>query len=120
MSFLKLNTNKWKLYEITNVDNNQLCDICNKIFDKFIIDNNPQLIVSFLDRRWATNFSKNILNSLGFVFTNYTKPEFSIYNRKVNKYKRFKINEIKEDVNNDKVWDCGQIKYVWKNKNGLD
>lgn len=120
MSFLKLNTNKWKLYEITNVDNNQLCDICNKIFNKFIIDNNPQLIVSFLDRRWATNFSKNILNSLGFVFTNYTKPEFSIYNRKVNKYKRFKINEIKEDVNNDKVWDCGQIKYVWKNKNGLD
>lgn len=98
----------------------KFCGLFLVFYYLFFIDNNPQLIVSFLDRRWATIFSEKILNSLGFVFTNYTSPKFSIYNRKVNKYKRFKINEIKEDVNNDKVWDCGQIKYVWKNKNGLE
>ena len=59
----------------------------------------------------------NIYTKLGFKFDCYTKPDYTYYCPKINKYKRFKKYEFKK-INNGKVykiWDCGLVKYVWKN-----
>lgn len=139
MSFLKSgkNENNWELTRFASDYNYICCGIGGKLFKHFIREHNPDSIKSFADRRWTIDEENNIYIQLGFNFDGYTPPDYKYYNPKVDKYKRFhkfgfrkktllkkypdKLTpemtetEMVKELGYDRIWDCGLIKYVWKN-----
>ena len=75
--------------------------------------------------------------NLGFTIDGYLEPDYRYYNEKVGKYERvhkfnFRKNalhrkyglpltmtekEMTEKLGYYKIWDCGLIRYIWKNEN---
>lgn len=136
----KNNKNSWELTRFAS-DYHFLCQgVGGKLFKQFITDYNPFEIVSFADRRWTVNENKNVYTLLGFENKGHTKPSYTYINSKVSRYKRFHkfgfrkerlmkkygekfgLNknmtetEMAKALGYDRVWDCGLIKYVWKNQ----
>lgn len=137
MSFKTENNGKWELTRFASNYNYICCGVGGKLFTQFIKDYQPEIVKSFADRRWTIDEENNLYLKLGFKFDGYTKPDYKYYNPKVNKYKRFhkfgfrkktllkkypdKLNpnmtetEMAKELGYDRIWDCGLIKYVWKN-----
>ena len=68
-----------------------------KLFEYFISNYNPTQVIGYADKRWYT-VKNNIFNNIGFTYIETTEPDYIKY-----------YNEIVED--------CGQLKYIWNNKN---
>ena len=141
MSFMingPIEDNKWELTRFAS-NYNYICQgIGGKMFNRFIKDNSPSEVKSFADRRWTLNEKNNLYIKLGFNFDSYTLPDYKYYNTNVDRYKRWhkfgfrkkillrkypnKVNEnmteseMVKTLGYDRIWDCGLIKYVWKNE----
>ena len=133
MSFLRENDNCWNLNRFSTNIKYICCGVGGKLLKYFIRKYNPVNIKSFADRRWTFNNGENIYNKLGFNFINELKPDYK-YVSKVNPIERIhKFNFRKETLNKrydlplsmtelemtkelgyDRIWDCGLLKYVWK------
>ena len=134
------NGKSWELIRFAS-NYNYICQgIGGKLFNYFVKEHNPSEVISFADRRWTINENHNIYTILGFKNLGHTKPSYSYINTKICKYKRFhkfgfrkerlmkkygenfglNINmtetEMAKALGYDRIWDCGLIKYVWKNK----
>ena len=128
-------TGKWELTRFAS-DNNFVCQgIGGKLFKHFVRTYSPVEIKSFADRRWTINEDKNIYIQNGFVFDGYVEPNYQYYNAKVDRYRRFHKfgfrkqilhrrygfplsmteKEMTEKLGYKRIWDCGLIRYVWKN-----
>jgi hypothetical protein len=104
----------------------------SKILKQFISDYLPKTIISFADRRWTINTDKNLYINMGFELVSITKPNYSYYNSKVNRYRRFhkfsfgknnlkskypnldmnkSESELTKELGFSKIWDCGLFKY---------
>lgn len=141
MSFIidgSIEDNKWELTRFASNYNYVCQGIGGKIFKTFIKKNNPLEVKSFADRRWTINEKDNLYLKLGFEFDSYTLPDYKYYNTNIDRYKRWhkfgfrkkillkkypnKVNETMTEtemvktLGYDKIWDCGLIKYIWKNK----
>lgn len=107
------------------------------IFSKFIAyfkrNYNPKYIFTFLDLRWNPSSSDNVYEKNGFLMTELIKPDYTYYNSKVSRYKRFhKFSfgknllkkkfpqvfsvektewQIMQELGYDRVWDCGKYRY---------
>jgi hypothetical protein len=107
------------------------------IFSKFISyfknNYNPKYIFTFLDLRWNPNLKDNVYEKNGFLMTELIKPDYTYYNSKVSRYKRFhKFSfgknllkkkfpqifsvektewQIMQELGYDRVWDCGKYRY---------
>ena len=107
------------------------------IFSKFIsfFKKNYQFnkIFTFLDIRWNSDEINNVYIKNGFVLENQLGPDYTYYNSKVSRYKRFhKFSfgksslkkkfpeiysdnktewEIMKEAGYDRIWDCGKYKY---------
>lgn len=135
MSIKKLN-DEINYYEITRLatNSNYICyGIGGKLFKYFTINYNPSIIITFANRRYCPNHDNNIYTKLGFIFDKITPPDFTFYDKNLNKFKRFNKDSFsKEDLHKiynlplsmdysdmikesklDKIWNCGLIKYVW-------
>ena len=108
------------------------------MFAYFVRNYNPEVIVSFADRRWTVSPDNNLYTKLGFVLDSVTRPDYRYYNEKVNKFKRIhKMTmsktrlhtkyglsmdmtelEMAKSLGYDRIWDCGLFKYVWRKDNG--
>lgn len=88
---------------------------------------------SFLDIRWNCDEKNNVYNKNGFILTRTTNPDYTYYNSKISRYKRFhkfgfSKNNIKkrfgdiysdektewgmmQEKGYDRVWDCGKFKF---------
>ena len=131
----KKDCDSWELTRFAS-DNKYVCQgVGGKLFKYFIRNYKPQEVKSFADRRWTINEKNNIYIQLGFKFAGYTKPDYKYYNPKIDKYMRIhKFNfrkqklskkygfpmsmtetEMVKELGYDRIWDCGLIKYVWKN-----
>ena len=131
-------SNKWELTRFAS-DYHYVCQgVGGKLFKYFIINYIPIEIKSFADRRWTVDEEHNIYIQLGFKFEYYTKPEYRYIDgikcerhhkfgfRKdalMKKYgDKYDLNigmtetEMTEKIGFHKIWDCGLIKYVWKQK----
>lgn len=138
----KRNMNKSKnhnnnTYELTRfvVKNNYVINgIASKLLKYFINNYNPDIIISFADRRWTPNQNNNLYTKLGFNCINILKPDYKYYNRKLHRSGRLhKFNfgknklknkypdnydknktewEIMQEVGFDRIWDCGKFKYI--------
>lgn len=106
----------------------------SKFLKTFIADVHPKSIISFADIRWTPNVNDNLYTKMGFKLIKFTQPNYTYYNSKINKYKRFhKFNfgknnikkkfpnidlnksesQIMSELGFDKIWDCGLIKYQY-------
>ena len=138
MSFKTENNGNWELTRFASDYNYSCCGVGGKLFKHFIKEHNPYSIKSFADRRWTVDEENNIYCQLGFKFDGYTPPDYKYYNPIVDKYKRFHkfgfrkqillkkypdmLNEnmteteMAKELGYDRIWDCGLIRYVWKNE----
>lgn len=135
MSFTKQADNNWELTRLATDIKYNCCGVGGKLFNYFIKNYDFNEIKSFADRRWTLDENNNIYTKLGFVFHSFTKPNYTYYNANVNRYKRFhKFNfrkdklvkkysqlnprmtetEMVKELGYDRIWDCGLIKYVYK------
>ncbi len=107
--------------------------IAGKLLSHFIKNYNPKKIISFADRRWTLSATENLYTKLGFKLTKTLPPDYTYYNSKINRFKRFhkfsfgksslknKFPEIYNDnktewemmqeLGYDRIWDCGKFKY---------
>lgn len=107
------------------------------IFSKFIAhfkrNYNAKYIFTFLDLRWNPNSKDNVYEKNGFLMTELIKPDYTYYNSKISRYKRFhkfsfgknllKVKfpqvfsqektewQIMQELGYDRVWDCGKYRY---------
>ncbi len=115
---------------------NYICQgVGGKLFSYFVKNYNPKIIKSFADRRWTINEKNNVYLLLGFKFDKYIKPDYCYFIKKdgIKRQHKFNFrkkilhkkygfslsmteNEMTKKLNAKKIWNCGLIKYVWKNE----
>ena len=124
----------WELTRFATNFNYIYQGVGSKMFKYFIKTYNPNIIVSFADRRWTPWQDNNLYVKLGFKLESINKPDYRYYNEKIDKYKRFhkmafnkKVlshkygfpltmteTEMVKELGYDRIWDCGLFKFVWK------
>ena len=135
MSFLN-QKNNWELTRFASDINYICCGVGGKLFKYFTKHYNYYEIKSFADRRWTLDEKDNIYTKLGFELNEIVKPSYTYYNPSIDRYKRFhKFNfrkkrllklhtelnpmmtetEMAKELGYDRIWDCGLLKYVYKN-----
>ena len=135
MTFKKEKEGYWDLNRFATDIRYQCVGIGGKLFKHFTRNYDYQEIKSFADRRWTTDPTNNLYTKLGFEFDSYVPPSYWYYNPKVDQYKRFHKfgfrkqhlhkqyglpltmteREMTESLGYTRIWDCGLIKYVFKN-----
>lgn len=130
-----LKNKSWDLNRFATNINYKCPGVANKLFIFFIKKYNPSKIISFADRRWTMKPDDNLYIKLNFKIENFGKPDYRYYNEKIDRYKRIhKMNfnkqklskkygfpiemtetEMAKELEYDRIWDCGLIKYVWRN-----
>lgn len=130
----KKGTNNWELTRFAS-NYNYICQgIGGKLFKYFIKKYNPVEIKSFADRRWTIDENNNIYLKLGFNFNSYTPPDYRYFKTSDGIVRQHKFNfrkqilhkkyglpltmtekEMVENLEYYKIYDCGLIKYIWKN-----
>lgn len=134
MSFLEIN----QKYELTRfaTNYNYMCvGVGGKLFNYFIENYDFNEIKTFADRRWTTNIENNFYTRIGFKLDKILQPNYQYINvnsvsKRIHKFnfrkqilsKKYDVdlnkteNEITKILGYSKIWDCGLIKYVYKNK----
>jgi hypothetical protein len=135
MTFKHNSANKWELTRFASDYNFVFVGLGGKMFKYFVKNYNPDEVKSFADRRWTIN-QENLYTKIGFSFDGYVTPNYTYYNEKVSRLKRFhkfgfrkkilakKYNlstsltelEMIKQLGYDRIWDCGLIRYVWHKK----
>ena len=135
MTFKKEKECYWDLNRFATNINYQCVGVGGKLF-KYFTRNYPFIeIKSFADRRWTTDPTNNLYTKLGFEFDSYVPPTYWYYNQQIDQYKRFHKfgfrkqhlhkqyglpltmteREMTESLGYTRIWDCGLIKYIFKN-----
>ena len=132
MTFLKSRFDKNIQYEMGRYCNKSGYNIiggASKLFTFFLKNYTPTSIVSYNDRRY---FDGNVYMKLNFNFVGNTKPNYfyvidnyqhlqnrmswqkyklkdklSIFDETLSEWENMKINGF------DRIWDCGNGKWVW-------
>lgn len=135
-----LKNDSWELTRFASNYNYICCGVGGKMFKYFLSNYKPDCVISFADRRWTTKPYDNLYTKLGFSFERFNSPDYKYYcdnSKNKQKYQRIhkmKLNKVKlhkkygfpltmtetemaKELGYDRIWDCGLIKYVWKNNN---
>lgn len=126
----------WNLTRFATDYTKVCCGIGGKIFSYFKEHYNYKEIKTFADRRWSSSTEDNLYTKLGFKFDSYVDPTYTYFNSSVDRYKRFHKflfrknillrkypqltpemteHEMTTALGYRRIWDCGLIKYVYKN-----
>lgn len=113
---LKKYSDNWTITIFTNYYKYNVNDAELTLFDYFKHNYKHNKVNAFLDRRWETDIHNNVYIHMGFKFKRTTKPDYMYVNcGGICKDK----NEITEETANDlgyyKIWNCGYIKFEYKN-----
>lgn len=135
MTFVKTNINEWELNRFATDNNFNCIGVGGKLFKYFTRNYNPSSIKSFADRRWSTLLHDNLYTKIGFEIDKITRPDYYYLikgtNKRIHKFNfrkqilhkkySFPISDTETDMANKlnacKIWNCGLIKYIWKNDN---
>jgi hypothetical protein len=131
MTFVKSRYNKnyeWEISRFCNKLNYVIIGSANKLFKHFIKNYNPKSIITYSDIRF---FDGKIYEKLNFDFLEDTNPNYfyikgnNIYSRIY--FQKYKLEEKIEYFDKnltewenmqlnkfDRIWDCGNKKYIWK------
>jgi len=134
MTFSKLSISKGSIsqpdiYEISRFCSNvPVVGIAGKFISYFTKTYKPKHIITFADRRWDTG---EVYEKIGFKKIGYTKPNYWYFQTNTKKYHRFNFrknvldkkleifdpekSEWENMKNNgwDRIWDCGNIKFIY-------
>ena len=103
--------------------------VASRLFKKFV-NEHPEVeeIISYADRRWSWG---SLYNALGFVASAPSRPNYWYMKNYIVREYRYNyrkseiINlvengsaktefEIMRELGYDKIWDCGNLKFIWK------
>ena len=125
--------NEYEMYRFCIGDKN-VVGIAGKLFNTFVKKYDPELVISYTDKRYS-NTNDCYLNSIGFNLLSETSPGYWYLNGYTTKVHRFNFrkSELHKKLQSfdpsltewenmqlngyDRIWDCGNLKYVWENKN---
>lgn len=135
MTITKTNMSKggtgaeYELNRFAVARNTHIPGIASKLFKRFIIDYDPEFVISYSDRRWCTG---QVYDQLGFAFDSVTPPSYwYLTNNHTKRTHRSafmkhtleaKLPTFDPDAsewdnmrNNgyDRIWDCGTAKFVY-------
>lgn len=136
MTFGKSRYNKNYQWEMVRFCSKQTYTIqggASKLFSFFVKKYSPETIVSYADRRWSNG---NLYNQLGFKLSHSSDPNYYYFNRSTPhciesriKYQKHKLTSLFKNVNikkteweimiennYDRIWDCGNLVFVWSKK----
>lgn len=134
MTFSKLNIAKgrkhkeglWELSRFCSLINTNVIGGASKLFNYFITNYNPEEIISYADLRWNNG---NVYEKLGFTCNGCTSPNYWYIDlaeiKRIHRYGLRKNNtdnkELTEWENRriagwDRIWDCGNTRWVWSKK----
>jgi len=136
MQFKKVNNNnEWELIRFATNYNYVCCGVGGKLFKHFLKIFNPKEVKSFADRRWTINYENNVYTKIGFKLIKILPPDYRYVNINFTQKRVHKFNlrkqilhkkygfqlsmtesEMTEKLGYYKIYDCGLIKYVWKNE----
>ena len=134
MSFLREKEGYWNLTRFATDITKLCCGVGGKIYSYFLKEYNPVYVKSFADRRWTMNMEDNLYTKMGFVLDEVLKPDYryvekGTYERKHKfGFRKQKLSrkyglpldmtetEMCDAIGAHKVWDCGLLKYVWREK----
>ena len=132
MSLLKRGE-EWELTRYAGKMGYVLQGVAGKIFNFFVKNYNPCVVKTFADRRWTINRDKNLYTILGFKEDSIIQPDYRyILPNKAERFHKFNFrkkilnkkfglplsmteSEMTKELGYYKIWDCGLIKYIWKN-----
>ena len=129
-------SNCFELRRFASDRNYRVIGIFSKFLSHFKKNFGKSEIITFLDIRWNSDKENNVYINNGFKEIGVLKTDYTYYNSKINRYKRFhKFNfgkkslkrkfpetyldsktewEIMQELGYDRIWDCGKIKYQIK------
>ena len=133
MTFKKEKKDYWDLNRFATDINYQCVGVGGKLFKHFIKNYDFTEIKSFADRRWTIDPYDNLYTKLGFKLAEFTRPDYKYHIEGImqrfhkfgfrkqilhNKY-GFPLtmteSEMAKELKCHKIWDCGLIKYIFKN-----
>lgn len=130
MSFKKYKNDNWELNRFATNFKYRLPGVAMKIFKHFLKENNVVSVKSFLDKTWL-HTEDNLYIKMGFKKDGETPPDYTyLIGRK--RYHKFNFrkeilhkkyglpltmteSEMCEKIGVHRVYNCGLIKYIWKN-----
>ena len=110
----------WELQRFCSKINHTVVGGASKLLKYFERNYEWQEIFSYADRRWSYG---NVYNKLNFELVGHTKPNYW-YLRKQSRIHRFALRKMKDDPKDqteweirksqgwNRIWDCGNLKYV--------
>ena len=131
MTFCKSRYNKSCEYELSrycNLIGHQVVGGAGKLFSAFIKSCNPSSVISYCDKRL---FSGAVYESIGMIKQEDTAPSYyyTLHGRIVGNRIAFQKHKLKDLLSKfdptlsewenmkmngfDRVWDCGNLKYIW-------
>lgn len=129
MSFLREYDGNWNLTRFTTDSSYRIPGLANKIFKKFVTENNPIQVKTFLDRRWSHS-NCNVYDRMGFKLDKTLKPDYRyvVGNKRMHKFgfrkqilhRKYGLplsmteKEMCDKLGFHRIWDCGLFRYVWK------
>lgn len=121
----KASDNSYELLRFCSAGN--IPGIASKMFKYFTRKYKPAKIMSYCDLRWGTG---DLYEKLGFKFAGKSAPnywytkDYTIREHRYSYRKSVLIDdgydstksewEIMFDRGYDRIWDCGNYKYIWK------
>lgn len=136
MAFTKENEDNWILSRFASDINYIVQGASSKLLQYFLKHYKVNEIKTFLDRRWEHGGSENVYTKIGFKFDSILEPEYRYTNGHGKRIHKFNFRkqilhkkygfpltmterEMTEKLGYYKIWDCGLIKYIYKNPNYL-
>lgn len=125
---------KWELVRFcTDYNYGGIPGLAKRMLKHFVEENDVVEIKTFLDRRWNFSLIDNVYTKIGFVLDKIESPEYRYTNghgerihkfnfRKERLHKKYGLSlsmterEMATSLGYYKIWDCGLIRYIYKNQ----
>ena len=127
MTFAKHNKYQWEVIRFANKLNHNIMGGASKIFRYFIASYEPDLILTFADRRYSNG---NLYRRLGFKYHSKTNPNYFYIKHGMFSRQQFQKHKLHKklahfdknktesqnmfDNGYRRLWDAGHHKFIWR------
>jgi hypothetical protein len=119
---------QWEINRYCSFPNTIIVGGASKLFQAFIRQINPEIVISYADLRWSTGA---VYEKIGFSQVKQTPPNYWYINgtKRLHRYTlrkqqidnpNFTEWENRKQSGWNRIWDCGNLKYTWSNQKAKD
>jgi len=108
LGFNKITDDEYELVTYCNRLNTKVINGVKGLFNFFVNENNPIVVIVKIDRRWDNG---NEFKNIGFKFLKNTEPNYYYV---ANRHRYLKIIDIEKETY--RIFDSGNSVYEWKKK----